>query len=116
MAVISVNEKIFEKLKQAYIEKFGASPKFLINELNRVYQEKKEDSKDIISDKTIRNFFKDDEASKMQEKNLNFLCRILLEYESYQEALRHQVALEQGEPNETNPGETWLERYQEYLK
>ncbi|KAF3885393.1 MULTISPECIES: NACHT domain-containing protein [Nostocales] len=116
MAAISVHQKIFEKLKQAYIEKFGASPKFLIGELNRVYQEKKEDSKDIISDKTIRNFFKDDEPTKMQEKNLNFLCGILLGYNSYQEALRQQTSLEQGEKVETDEQETWLQRYQEYLQ
>ncbi|MUH01238.1 NACHT domain-containing protein [Scytonema sp. UIC 10036] len=116
MAAISVNQKIFEKLQQAYIEKFGASPKFLITELNRVYQDKREDSKDIISDKTIRNFFKDNEPTKMQEKNLNFLCAILLGYESYQEALRQQTVLEQGEKAETDNQETWLHRYQEYLK
>ncbi|KYC43398.1 hypothetical protein WA1_11195 [Scytonema hofmannii PCC 7110] len=116
MAAIAVNHKIFEKLKQAYIEKFGASPKFLITELNRIYQDKREDSKDIISDKTIRNFFKDDEPTKMQEKNLNFLCGILLGYESYQEALRQQTALEQGEKAETDDRGTWFDRYQEYLK
>lgn len=115
MAAITVNQKVFEKLKQAYIEKFGSSPKLIITELNRVYQQTENLTKDVISDKTIRNFFNNAEPTKMQEKNLNFLCRVLLGYDSYQEALRQQAALEQGQTN-TNLHEQWIDRYQEYLK
>lgn len=115
MAAITVHQKVFEKLKQAYIEKLGSSPKLLITELNRVYQDKDNLTKDVISDKTLRNFFNKPEPTKMQEKNLNFLCRVLLGYESYQEALRQQAALEQGQAN-THVHEDWLARYQEYLR
>ena len=115
MVAITVNQKVFEILKQAYIEKFGGSPKFLIAELNRVYQDKDNSTKDVISDKTIRNFFNNVEPTKMQEKNLNFLCRVLLEYDSYQEALRQQAALEQGQEN-SNLNQEWIARYQEYLR
>jgi hypothetical protein len=45
MVAITVNQKVFEILKQAYIEKFGGSPKFLIAELNRVYQDKDNSTK-----------------------------------------------------------------------
>ncbi|GAB1542118.1 hypothetical protein NUACC21_47920 [Scytonema sp. NUACC21] len=116
MAAIPVNQKVFDKLKQAYIEKFGASPKFLITELNRVYQDKRETSKDIISDKTIRNFFKDDEPTKMQEKNLNFLCGVLLGYESYQEALRQQAVLDEVTQGNFEVKGDWLHHYQEYIQ
>ncbi|ARV60241.1 hypothetical protein BZZ01_17820 [Nostocales cyanobacterium HT-58-2] len=116
MAAITVHQKVFEKLKQAYIEKFGSSPKLLITELNHIYQDKGTSTKDIISDKTIRNFFNNPEPTKIQEKNLNFLCRVLLEYESYQEALRQQAALEQGEQASSQLHEEWIDRYQEYLR
>lgn len=115
MAAITVDQKVFEKLKQAYIEKFGSSPTLLITELNRVYQDKDSFTKNVISDKTLRNFFNNPEPTKMQEKNLNFLCRVLLRYESYQEGLRQQAASEQGQAN-TRFNEQWLDRYQEYLR
>lgn len=115
MVAITVDQKVFEKLKQAYIEKFGSSPTLLITELNRVYQDKDSVTKDVISDKTLRNFFNNPEPTKMQEKNLNFLCRVLLKHESYQEALRQQTALEQGQAN-THFNEQWFDRYQEYLR
>ncbi|MBD2775964.1 NACHT domain-containing protein [Iningainema tapete] len=114
MAAITVEQKVFERLKQAYTEKFGGSPKLLINELNRIYQEKTDNTKDVISDKTIRNFFKDTEPMKMLEKNLNFLCRVLLGYESYQEVLRQQVILEKVEQINPEVNE-WLDRYREYI-
>ncbi|MBD2357941.1 hypothetical protein H6G41_25570 [Tolypothrix sp. FACHB-123] len=79
MTAIIIAQKIWEKLKQAYIEKFGGSPKLLITELNNLYQDKTNSNKDVISDKTIRNFFNSSEPIKMQEKNLNFLCGVLLE-------------------------------------
>jgi GTPase SAR1 family protein len=112
MVAITVEQKVFEKLKQAYIEKFGSSPKLLITELNRIYQDKVDLERDIISDKTIRNFFNNTEPTKMQEKNLNFLCRVLLEYESYQQALRQQAQAQ----TTFHQNEDWFDRYQEYLK
>ncbi len=116
MVAITVNQKVFERLRQAYTEKFGGSPMLLITALNNVYHDQLNNLKDVISDKTIRNFFKNTEPMKMQEKNLNFLCGVLLECESYQEALRQQAALEQVELTNTNENGDWLDRYQEYLR
>lgn len=115
MTTIIVDQKILEKLKQAYAEKFGGSPKLLITELNHTYQDKKDSLKDVISDKTIRNLFNNPEPVKMQEKNLNFLCKVLLGYESYQEALRQQAALEKLEQPHSDVTTQWVERYQEYI-
>jgi GTPase SAR1 family protein len=115
MTTIIVDQKILEQLKQAYAEKFGGSPKLLITELNHIYLDKKDSLKDVISDKTIRNFFNNTEPVKMQEKNLNFLCGVLLGYESYQEALRQQTALENLEQPHSDVTAQWVERYQEYI-
>ncbi len=115
MTTIIVDQKILEQLKQAYAEKFGSSPKLLITELNHIYQDKKDSLKDVISDKTIRNFFNNTEPGKMQEKNLNFLCGVLLGYESYQAALRQQAALEKLEQPHLDVNAQWVERYQEYI-
>ncbi|MBW4564110.1 MAG: NACHT domain-containing protein [Mojavia pulchra JT2-VF2] len=116
MTAIIVNQQVLERLKQAYSEKFGGSPKLLINELNNIYQNKTTNLKDVISDKTIRNFFNNAEPMKMQEKNLNFLCGVLLGCESYQEALRQQAALEEVEQQHSDLNVEWFERYQEYLR
>lgn len=120
MAVITVNQQVFEILKKAYKEKFGESPKLLITEINRVYQDihdktDKSTSADVISDKTVRNFFKSLEPGKMQEKNLNFLCRVLLGYESYQEALRQQKISEPTEITHADANGEWRKYYHEYL-
>ncbi|BAY08789.1 NACHT domain-containing protein [Calothrix sp. NIES-2098] len=118
MTAILVNQKVWDKLKQAYAEKFGSSPKLLIAELNHVYQDKNQinNTKDVISDKTIRNFFNTTEPMKVQEKNLNFLCGVLLDCESYQEALRQQTTLEDLEQPNTDNNAQWIERYQEYIR
>lgn len=118
MAAITVHQQVFEILKKAYKEKFGESPKLLITEINRVYQDKTDNptSVDVISDKTIRNFFKNAEPSKMQEKNLNFLCRVLLGYESYQQALRQETISEPIELTNSDTNGEWRKHYYEYLK
>ncbi|OUL22051.1 NACHT domain-containing protein [Nostoc sp. 106C] len=116
MTAIVVNQQVWEKLKQAYAEKFGGSPKLLIAELNHIYQDKINSSKDVISDKTVRNFFNRTEPMKVQEKNLNFLCGVLLGCESYQEALRQKTALENLEQPDFDVNAEWIERYQEYIR
>ncbi|OUL23142.1 hypothetical protein BV372_30280 [Nostoc sp. T09] len=116
MTAIVVEQQVWEKLKQAYAEKFGGSPKLLIAELNHIYQDKTNSSKDVISDKTVRNFFNKTEPMKVQEKNLNFLCGVLLGCESYQEALRQQTALENLEQPDSDVNTEWIERYQEYIR
>ncbi|MDZ8050344.1 MAG: NACHT domain-containing protein [Aulosira sp. ZfuVER01] len=118
MTAIVVDREVWDKLKQAYAEKFGGSPKLLIAELNHVYQAKNQTSsiKDVISDKTIRNFFNNTEPMKVQEKNLNFLCGVLLGCESYQEALRQRTNLENLEQPSSDVNTEWIERYQEYIR
>ena len=116
MAAITVNQELFEQLKQAYSEKFGRSPSLLITELNRIYHQKSDHSENLISLRTLRNFFNGDQPIKMQEKNLNYLCRVLLSYESYQEALRQQASLETPNSVEFSSSVEWLNGYQEYLK
>lgn len=114
MGAIQVNQKVFEQMKQAYSEIYGSSPSSLIDKLDKTYKNEIHQAKDgsgnLISDKTIRNFFKTSTPPKTQEKNLNYLCKVLLEYDSYQEALRQlgQVDAEvQGD---------WLTPYWEHIQ
>lgn len=92
MAAIKVSKEIFEILKNAYSERFGASPTSLIKRLNQVYKDELEEpNSDLISPRTIRNFFNSSEPPNMLVKNLNYLCFVLLDYKSYQEALKQLI-------------------------
>ncbi|MDJ0694482.1 NACHT domain-containing protein [Mastigocoleus sp. MO_188.B34] len=114
MAAIQVDKEVFEALKQAYAEQFGSSPKSLITKLNQVYKEELDDPRDdLISARTIRGFFNADKLPKMQEKNLNYLCNILLKKKSYREALRQLIKIE---TTENELGDDWLEPYWKHLK
>ncbi|NET56805.1 MAG: hypothetical protein F6K47_11760, partial [Symploca sp. SIO2E6] len=86
MATIQPHPKVFEQLKQAYAEKCGGSPTYLREKLNQAYQYDLFGNYDLISDKTIRNFFKATTPLNTQEKNLNYLCGFLLDFPSYQAA------------------------------
>jgi predicted CopG family antitoxin len=96
MATILVDEKVFEQLKQAYSKEYGCSPSTLVVELNKKYESRLEalrtrkgasSARDLISDKTIRNFFGAIPPVTAQERNLNYLCGLLLGYNSYREAV-----------------------------
>jgi len=115
MVAIIAHQRILAQLRQAYLEKFGGSPSLLIAELNRTFQDKRDTSKDLISDKTIRNFFNGDPPIKSQEKNLNYLCKVLLDIESYQESLRQQQSSEQENQISFNSDGEWLDCYREYM-
>jgi SpoVK/Ycf46/Vps4 family AAA+-type ATPase len=115
MVAVVADSNIAKKLKQAYLEKFGGSPKLLINELNNNFQDKVDDAKDVISDKTIRNFFNSVSSTKIQEKNLNYLCKVLLGYESYREALRQTNSFEDSDAPDVQKYD-WLKEYQEYVR
>lgn len=92
MAAIKVNKEIFEALKNAYSERFGASPMSLIKRLNQVYKDELEELDSyLISPRTIRNFFNSSEPPNMLVKNLNYLCFVLLDYKSYQEAFKQLI-------------------------
>lgn len=108
MAAIPVHPEIFKLLKQAYSEKFGSSPRSLINRLNNAFKEEIDtESENLIAERTIRSFFNSTEPPKILEKNLNYFCQVLLEQSSYQEAVR-QFA-------HTELVEDWLAPYWNYL-
>lgn len=110
MAAIQVDQDIFQLLRQAYSEKFGSSPSSLINRLNHVFREELVDeSENLIADRTIRAFFNSSVPPKMQEKNLNYLCSVLLDQESYREALRQLINIKSDVEGD------WLDPYWKHL-
>ncbi|MGB3761461.1 MAG: NACHT domain-containing protein [Rivularia sp. (in: cyanobacteria)] len=110
MGAIKVNKIIFEQLRQAYSERFGASPTSLISRLNQIYKLELENPEDdLISDRTIRGFFNSSHPPNMLEKNLNFLCFVLLDFKSYCEAV--DVLINEDSENYTDS----LEPYWKYL-
>jgi nucleoside-triphosphatase THEP1 len=120
MAAIVVNEIIYQQLKQAYAEKFGSSPSRFITELNAVYAQELDHlrnrpnasiAQDLISDKTLRNFFNAAQSASMRQQYLNYLCHVLLGHKSYQDALR-KLDARSFKPLE----EDYLQYYQFQLK
>ncbi|MDJ0618831.1 MAG: NACHT domain-containing protein [Calothrix sp. MO_192.B10] len=107
MAIIQVDREIFEQLKTAYSEKFGASPTSLISRLNRVYESQLDTNENLIAERTLRGFFKSATLPKIQEKNLNYLCYVLLDKKSYKEALRQSIVDIEGD---------WLDPYWKHLE
>ncbi|MEM6252949.1 MAG: NACHT domain-containing protein [Cyanobacteria bacterium P01_D01_bin.156] len=126
-----VDKKIFQALLVAYQEKCGSSPSNLIDRLNQAFPEdldvlrKKRGgstSRDLISDKTIRNFFNSDQPGRMVEKNLNFLCRYLLSFSSYRDALNNYKSgntTPRGNELKLQPSKSlvtsWIEPYVAYF-
>ncbi|WP_051470050.1 NACHT domain-containing protein [Fischerella sp. PCC 9605] len=125
MALITVEPKIFDLMKRAYSQKFGSSAKQLSRALQKRFKDKLEDARgqNIISEKTIYNFFNDNKQTKRNEQYVNYLCAVLLEYNSYQEALQALEESEQGNSDldkkateEINIQEDWLDQYREYIE
>ncbi|MCF2148810.1 NACHT domain-containing protein [Desmonostoc muscorum LEGE 12446] len=112
MAAIEVNQQVFNELKQAYSEKFGGSLKDLMSKLDLQSPYPLAEHEHLISERTIRNFFNTLPTPKTQEKNLNYLCTVLLkECTSYQQAVKKFA-----------PGtasrfvqQSWLDSYLEHL-
>ncbi|BAY33986.1 NACHT domain family protein [Nostoc carneum NIES-2107] len=109
MAAIEVNQEVFNRLKQAYSQKFGSSPKRLMSKLNYQFQHDI-DGNNLISERTIRNFFNNSPTPKIQETNLNYLCDILLSCESYEKAVKEFA------PVSKHVKRSWLESYLNYLR
>jgi hypothetical protein len=92
---IQVNQYVFDLLKRQYQVRYGFSPKQLIEALNKKYSDKRFENKNgdidnVISDKTIRNFFSAriyTDAPSMREANLNYLCGVLLDGASYRDVV-----------------------------
>ena len=93
---IETNNEVYFRLQDAYQEVFGRSPSSLLDRLNKTFESelsairsrpRTSSKRDLISDKTIRNFFNAKEPQSLTEKNLNYLCRALLDCDSYQDAI-----------------------------
>lgn len=122
MARVSVHEKIFADLKKAYSSKYDGSSQKLVVALNAAFADRKEDfrGENLISDKAIRNFFKDgcEDRPQVLEKTLNYLCKVLLNYESYQDALESLNSEEALASNYSSPSasEAWAEPYKKIVE
>ena len=107
MASVKYDTRIRDLLLEAYSKKYGRSPSRLINALNDRYRQHLEiirrqkggEDSNLMSDKTIRNFFGESPPAKIQESSLNYLCDLLLEYPSYQDAIDAIQALENSKTN-----------------
>ncbi len=83
MARINVNPKVYEAMKERYSSEYDGSSKKLWETLNKAVEDAQISGNDLISEKTIRNFFDGNDQSKRLEATLNALCKALLDYESY---------------------------------
>ncbi|NEO83142.1 MAG: NACHT domain-containing protein [Spirulina sp. SIO3F2] len=88
---VEVDKSIWKELDTAYQRKCGRSSSQLVTQLNDSgkfeRKEKKGELTDVISDRTINQFFKPDgKTKKLNGVYLNYLCEYLLEVESYPDA------------------------------
>ncbi len=110
MAAIEVHPEVFKRLKQAYSEQCGSSPKTLVSKLNERFKDEVARDDNLIAERTIRSFFNDEPTPKMRGQNLNYLCIFLLNSGSYNEALN------QSESPTIYARRAWLELYREKIK
>jgi GTPase SAR1 family protein len=124
--------EIFKLLKLSYNDDFHSSPSKLREKLDEVFSSEIKRAKDgsgsLISDKTIRNFFSANEPPTASTKTLNYLCKVMLGYGSYGEAIRilkpNQVtetlpdltAKIGGLQEEVNLSETWIDPYRSRVR
>lgn len=120
---IEVDSNLYTQLQNAYVEKCGRSPSILINRLNQAFENDldamrkspgKSSARDLISDKTIRNFFNADTPQKLSERNLNYLCKLLLNYASFREA--QKSVQETAAVATPKTFEDWLQDYINYVR
>lgn len=118
MPAVEVSKEIFEQLKKAYSVNFGSSTKSLISILNDTFSKERDSERDdLISDRTLRGFFNSSydhsKPPKMQEKNLNYLCRVLLDGKSYREI---EEELRKIDIKDLDIYGDWLSPYRESLE
>ena len=110
---IETDNEVYFRLQDAYQEECGRSPSALLDKLNETFKSElsairsrtnASSQRDLISDKTIRNFFNAKEPQSLTEKNLNYLCRALLDCDSYQDAIAQSS-------NRSNVSMDWLDKY-----
>ncbi|MEM8642143.1 MAG: NACHT domain-containing protein [Cyanobacteria bacterium P01_G01_bin.54] len=89
---VEVNTNVWKALDTAYQRKCGRSSSQLVTQLNEseLFTRKKNSKgelSDIMSDRTINQFFKPDEKTKkLNGVYLNYLCQYLLDVDSYPDA------------------------------
>ncbi len=93
-----VDSVIFRHLKLSYADNFHDSPSRLRAKLDETFPDEIKRARDgsgsLISDKTIRNFFGAIELPTASTKTLNYLCKVLLGFDSYGKALRGHTGME----------------------
>ena len=126
-----VNSEIFKLLKQVYADNFNKSPSELLKQLDKEFSDEKtsprqkDNSGGVIADKTIRSFVNADEPPIATAKTLNYLCKVILGYTSYGEAVRSLEAKDEeispksnlakafDMPDKIDLTDAWLEPYRE---
>ncbi|MCY7332943.1 MAG: NACHT domain-containing protein [Pseudanabaena sp. CAN_BIN31] len=99
MAIVkNIDAAVFTQLQKVFSAKYGGDIKNLKALLNEQYKEQISNvSGDLISEKTLDDLFTGRKTST-NEKNLNYLCGVLLNYPSYVEAIDGLNASQLGEP------------------
>lgn len=122
---IQVEPKILKLLHEKYSEKFDGSPIKILAKLNSDFSSEVEsykngDDTDVISEKTIRDFFNPKNQRSRRDKTLNRLCAVLLDGITYQEALKRFGQADSQPPLKqqiiVNSLEEQLEKYIKNLK
>lgn len=98
---VEVEELVYKQLSDIYNKRYGQSPSAVVDALNQEFPDALRASKkgnphsqkDLISDRTIRHFFKDSRAPKLSLVNLNYLCRLMLGG-SYQDVVDGNLSTE----------------------
>ncbi len=115
---VVVDKLIYQKLKLAYERKCGGSPSNLIDALDLNFPKAK--GGHVVGERTLREFFKEDSQPKISPVTLNYLCKFLLEIDSYQDALQSLKNLDVSTEIQSlvlsdDRLASYLEDYQEYL-
>jgi hypothetical protein len=91
---VKVDSKVYGWLSEIYSKRFGESATQLMDSLNQHFADdvssRRTGSKNLISDRTIRDFFKNDnsedsDSSSLSLPNINYLCLFMLGM-SYEDA------------------------------
>ncbi|QQE66974.1 hypothetical protein GFS31_36790 [Leptolyngbya sp. BL0902] len=95
---------MYQRLGDIYNKRYGQSPTALVDALNQKFPDawqaskkgKPHSQKDLISDRTIRQFFNSTNQPRLSLVNLNYLCRLMLG-RSYQDILDGTLSKERAE-------------------
>lgn len=126
---VEVEIKVWRALDAAYQRKCGRSSSRLVGQLNESgrfprRKNKQGEMTDVISDRTINQFFKQDGAiKKLNGVYLNYLCQYLLDEESYPDAKQALGVANTPPPQEWQQPvrrkldeQAYLPKYREYIQ